>query len=919
MYSRKWLIVAVVACGLASACSQYNTNLSVQTSSSTLIFLSPSDWTAGVPGLTITANGAGFASNAIIEWNGADLVTTYVSGTQLTAPVPVSDLTTPGTVQITIKIPGSASSGTSNPNNTNNTTTTEISNLVYFTIKPVPGTPPAITSLSAPPNSQASTPYCSAQGFILTVNGTNFTSDAVVNWNGSARTTTYMSATQLTASISATDAAFPGPAVVTVTNSVGTSKASSFTLSNPSTALPIPTISSLSQTSAPAGSPTLTLTVQGSVLPCTTVQWVNSSNVTSSLATTYVVPAGGGTPYLSAVVPAANLLGAATSQTAQVAVFNLGPGGGTSASSLPFTIAPPAITSLSPPMTPSCASSGFTLTVNGTNFVGASVVNWNGSARTTIVSPTQLTASISAPDIASTGSASITVSNYAVSSNAVSLTISGPSGSLPSPAINSLSPASATAGTGPSTFTLSVNGSNFVPCSTVLWNGVKRATAYVSATQLQATISAADIAAVGTVPVTVLSPAPGGGTSQAKNFSIMAPTVTSLAPSTAPSCAPADMTLAVNGTNFVNGLVVNWNGSPRPTSYVSATQLTAAITKADTAFLATGAAAPAITVSSLTVTSNSSKFSLTTPTPEPIIPPAKTPAPPTISSISPTSAAVETAAGPALLLTVTGTNLFPCSTVQWNGAVPSDALPAAVFLGQTGITSLIPATYLVSVGTNQVTVSSPTALGGTSAPAATFSVFSPGSIPGNSAGIGGPLSLPLMSADQRYGVYVLASTDGGTEVPGTTQNIFVADTCQGAPAGCTPTNTLVSVGLSNNLADGDSSSPSISADGRYVAFLSSATNLVSSDTNGVADVFVRDTCAGAPSGCVPSTQRVSVATNGTQANGPSSSAAISATGRFITFASAATNLGASTSSGGIFLRDTCAGATGCATSTQPLN
>jgi hypothetical protein len=96
-------------------------------------------------------------------------------------------------------------------------------------------------------------------------------------------------------------------------------------------------------------------------------------------------------------------------------------------------------------------------------------------------------------------------------------------------------------------------------------------------------------------------------------------------------------------------------------------------------------------------------------------------------------------------------------------------------------------------------------------------------------------------------------------------------------------------------------------------------NLVDNDTNGVTDVFIRDTCAGAPSGCMPSTQRVSVATGDTQANGASTSASISSTGRYVTFESAATNFGAVSSSGRIFLHDTCAGAdSACIPSTQPL-
>jgi Tol biopolymer transport system component len=178
-----------------------------------------------------------------------------------------------------------------------------------------------------------------------------------------------------------------------------------------------------------------------------------------------------------------------------------------------------------------------------------------------------------------------------------------------------------------------------------------------------------------------------------------------------------------------------------------------------------------------------------------------------------------------------------------------------------------------------------------------------------------------MSADHRYAVYVLASTDGVKEVPGTTQNIFVADTCTGAPSGCIPSHTLVSVGLSSNPADGDSISPSISSDGRYVAFLSSATNLVQSGTNGLMHVFVRDTCAGTSSGCTPSTQLASADAGGTQGNGASTSATIGATGRYVTFASTATNLApGSPSAGGIFLHDTCAGvSSGCTPSTQLLS
>lgn len=88
----------------------------------------------------------------------------------------------------------------------------------------------------------------------------------------------------------------------------------------------------------------------------------------------------------------------------------------------------------------------------------------------------------------------------------------------PVPVISSISPSSAQAGG--AAFTLTVNGSSFVNGATVNWNGSSRATTFVSGTQLTASILAGDIAAPGTVNVTVTNPAPGGGTSNALQFTI---------------------------------------------------------------------------------------------------------------------------------------------------------------------------------------------------------------------------------------------------------------------------------------------------------------------------------------------------------------------------------------------------------------
>lgn len=94
---------------------------------------------------------------------------------------------------------------------------------------------------------------------------------------------------------------------------------------------------------------------------------------------------------------------------------------------------------------------------------------------------------------------------------------------------------------------------------------------------------------------------------------------------------------------------------------------------------------------------------------------------------------------------------------------------------------------------------------------------------------------------------------------------------------------LVSQSLTGKPSDGDASDPEISADGRYVAFSSSSTDIVSDDSNGIADVFVRDMWQG-------STQRVNVSSSGAQADGRSYELSMSSDGRYVAFDSEATTL-----------------------------
>jgi Tol biopolymer transport system component len=114
----------------------------------------------------------------------------------------------------------------------------------------------------------------------------------------------------------------------------------------------------------------------------------------------------------------------------------------------------------------------------------------------------------------------------------------------------------------------------------------------------------------------------------------------------------------------------------------------------------------------------------------------------------------------------------------------------------------------------------------------------------------------------------------------------------------TATTERVSVTSLGAEADNESFSPAISSNGRFVAFQSDATNLVLLDTNNKCDIFVHDRITG-------TTERVSVASDGTQANGDSIAPAISSDGRFVAFSSEASNLvaGDTNNKADIFLHD----------------
>jgi Tol biopolymer transport system component len=157
---------------------------------------------------------------------------------------------------------------------------------------------------------------------------------------------------------------------------------------------------------------------------------------------------------------------------------------------------------------------------------------------------------------------------------------------------------------------------------------------------------------------------------------------------------------------------------------------------------------------------------------------------------------------------------------------------------------------------------------------------------------------PAMSADGRFVAFASAANLVPDDHNGV-NDTFVRDRV----AGTTELVSVSSSGTEGNRSSGDGV-PVISADGRYVAFASRATNLVPHDTNRTQDVFIHDRLTG-------TTRRVSVSATGREANGGSEDPAISADGKLVAFDSGASNLvrGDTNHANDVFVRNLARGIT----------
>jgi trimeric autotransporter adhesin len=408
--------------------------------------------------------------------------------------------------------------------------------------------------------------------------------------------------------------------------------------------------------------------------------------------------------------------------------------------------------------------------------------------------------------------------------------------------------------------------------------------------------------------------------------------ITSISPSSIPAGQTSDLTITVIGVGFVPKTVVQWNQKTIATTVAvdannNVLSVTAVVPKAQLAnpgraFVNTLNPASDNQHNGL---SNSIAFIINVP-PNPA---------PSLTSISPTIASPGSG---DVSLTVSGagfvqnsaTNGVPLngSVVQWNTGTSITQLNTT-FGSASSLTATVPAALLTTESCASVSVFTGPAVdpnnpggngGGGTSSSQTFTVsanpnFCPAAAMQSAVAIAE--ETPAVSADGRFVAY--------TGQSGTHAQIFLRDTCEGAAEGCATQTALLSAAHDGADGNADSHNPSISSDGRYIAFSSGSTNLVA-ETPAGKQIFLRDTCHGAASGCKPHTELISVDPGGLLSATDNLLPSISSSGRFVAFLSvksATTKTTAGQGNNGVrqvFVRDTCLGAaSGCTPKTTRIS
>ncbi len=483
--------------------------------------LSPSTILAGSSATTLNINGTGFMSSSTVQWAGSSRSVTFVSSTQLQVAVSVADLAAAGSVTVIVTNP-SPGGGVSN------NATIAINNPA-----------PAITSVS--PN----TATAGQDTATVTVTGTGFVAASVINVNGAARTTTFISGTQLQVSLPASDFMTAGSLQISVSNGApggGTSPASPIAISNP-----VPTISGVSPNTLPQGSSDIAVDITGTGFVRASIAQFNGS----SRATQYV-----SSTQLRATLTYSDF---SLSQTGKITVTNAAPGGGTSGS-VDFVVsnALPGTLTLIPASLPAGAQST-QIIVQGTGFSLGSIVRWNGAPRpTTFLDTATLRVYLYSTDLASPGTGQITVYNPP------------PGGGTSQPATFTIVPMGVTYVwpdqfyVGSPDMQINIYGGGFVSGAVVQWNGVALATSYTNSNQLTATIPSTNLSALSSANLIVVNP--DNSTSAPILIDVIAnpvPTLSSVYPNYAP-VGSGTTNLSLYGSGFTSASVVKLNGVALP-------------------------------------------------------------------------------------------------------------------------------------------------------------------------------------------------------------------------------------------------------------------------------------------------------------------------------------------------------------------
>ena len=543
----------------------------------------------------------------------------------------------------------------------------------------------------------------------------------------------------------------------------------------------------------------------------------------------------------------------------------------------PPPISPPTISSLSP-ASATAGDPGFTLTVTGINFANPSKVQWTNTANpgfiggtATFVGATQLTLQISAADIAIPASVQVTVSSNATNSNTLTF------------AINPRAPGGAqliSSGAGGAT----PNGNNHNPV--LSFNG--RFVAFSSeATNLivpnanfaEGYVHDTCLGVDNCTPSTLLASAENGGPAAS-------PTEGNGLGGAGPSFGWQSFLPPSGALNFQAGRYIGFLSTAN--NLVTPTTAYQQAYMRDTCF---GASAPSGCVPS-TVLASVTQISA-----EP------NGAASDFVLASNTCNGAFVSAGTNLVTGVAIPNqvyLVSCGLVAFAFGFTNVTLVSAGFAGAPGdqgghqpaispdgrfVAFASTSSNLTSVpngGNQQIYLRDTCLLMGSACTPATTMI----SVDNAGNALGGSSQIPALSDDARFVVF---STQTPAPGGGVTSDVLLHDTCNSAGAAvasCTPSTLTISVAANGGSANGPSNSSAyaVSGDGRFVAFSSSATNILAGG-NPAAQVFVRDTC-NASSGSIPSCtpRTVLISSNG---SGPIGgfNGAISHDGHFVAFES----------------------------------